>query len=67
VLSSWKEKLVQAASKNDKTQKMPSAPAELTIGQLIGGMKPSELWAVLGAMALLIGGAYTIGAKLVGN
>ena len=26
-----------------------------------------ELWAVLGAVALLIAGAFAIGAKLVGN
>ena len=69
VLSSWKEKLTQAASKNDKSKRasLIDAPADLTIGQLIGGLKPSQLWAVLGAVALLITGAFAIGAKLVGN
>jgi hypothetical protein len=69
VLSSWKENLVQAASKNDETKRrsLTVAPTDLTVGELVGGLKPSQLWAVLGAIAILIGGAFAVGAKLVGN
>jgi hypothetical protein len=69
VLFSWKEKLGQAASKNDETKRrsLTVAPTDLTVAELLGGLKPSQLWAVLGAIAILIGGAFAVGAKLVGN
>jgi len=30
-------------------------------------LEPSQLWAVLAAIAILIGGAFAVGVKLVGN
>ena len=67
VLSSWKEKLGQAASNETKKPSLTVAPTDLTVAELLGGLKPSQLWAVLGAIAILIGGAFAVGAKLVGN
>ena len=35
--------------------------SELTIRELIGGLRPSHLWAIVIVMASLIGGAFTLG------
>jgi hypothetical protein len=69
VLSSWKEKLLQVASKNEETKRasLTVGPPDLTVGELLSGLRPSQLWAVLGAIAILVGGAFAVGAKLVGN
>ena len=48
----------------DKSESANNAPADLTVGQLIRGLKPTELWAVLGAIILVIGCIFYLGAKL---
>jgi len=62
VLASWKQKLL------GQPRRMPGEIAdllsELTIGQLISGMRPAQLWGTLAAIATLIGGAFALGAKL---
>lgn len=62
VLSSWKQKL-------SKPQARPAAksPAELTIGELVGGMKAAQLWSFLAAIAALVAGAFALGATLHGG
>jgi hypothetical protein len=61
VLASWKQK-VQAATGSRKIK----STADLTIGDLINGMKPAQLWGALAALAALIAGAFMVGQKLVG-
>ncbi len=63
VLASWKQKMLV-------TPKAPTpskAPSELTVAELIGGLKPTQLWSVLGALAVLIAGAFALGGKLFGG
>lgn len=60
VLASWKQTMLIAS----KTPTTPKAPAELTVAELIGGLKPNQLWSVLGALAVLIAGAFALGGKL---
>jgi hypothetical protein len=48
----------------DKCRNAINAPADLSIGQLIGGLSPAEFYAVLGAIVLAIGGVFFLGAKL---
>jgi len=38
--------------------------ADLTIGQLVSGLKPTQLWAMLTAFGALIATAFALGAKL---
>lgn len=60
VLASWKQKMLVAP----KTPTSPKAPAELTVAELVGGLKPTQLWSVLGALAVLVAGAFALGGKL---
>jgi hypothetical protein len=62
VLASWKEKL--ATIKGKATVKNAS---EMTISELVGGMKASQIWSFLVAMAALAGGAFAFGAKFHGG
>jgi hypothetical protein len=63
VLASWKTKLVQSVS-NKKTPSCKNNPSELTVGELIKGLKAAQLWSILIALAGLAAGAFALGAKL---
>ncbi|MBM3341917.1 MAG: hypothetical protein FJY56_07375 [Betaproteobacteria bacterium] len=63
VLASWKEKMVKGPKKTSPAK----APSELTVGELIGGLKPVQLWSVLAALAALVAGAFALGGKLFGG
>lgn len=63
VLSSWKQKLTQRPTKPGT----PKNPTELTIAELIGSMKPSQLWSLLGSIAVLVAGAFALGGKFFGG
>jgi hypothetical protein len=69
VLASWKSKMTQSASarKQARTKPMNIDPANLTIIELVRGLKLSQLWAVLIALAGLSAGAFAIGAKFFGS
>jgi hypothetical protein len=69
VLASWKSKVAQFASAKKEAKKLTTDtnPTDLTIGELIKGLKPSQLWAVLVALTGLIASAFAMGAKLVGG
>lgn len=69
VLASWKEKMKRNKSNQLDRLDTPSGnqPAEMTIGELIGGLKPAQLWSVLGALAALLAGAFALGANLIGG
>jgi hypothetical protein len=59
VLANWKLKLIQSPKKAS-----PTTVSDLTVGQLIGGLKPAQLWSLLGALAALVAGAFVLGGKL---
>ncbi|MEP3276972.1 MAG: hypothetical protein ABJN26_22695 [Stappiaceae bacterium] len=69
VLASWKEKITQNAKQNNEliTPDQHANPADQTIAQLIGGLKPAQLWGVMGTFAAVIAGAFAVGAKVIGN
>ena len=65
VLASWKEKLAAAPPT------APAKPAEtaldvekLTIGELLGKLKPGHLRATVGGAVAALAGAFALGAKL---
>ncbi|NVO15431.1 MAG: hypothetical protein HXX10_15485 [Rhodoplanes sp.] len=62
ILADWKHRVLDAAGK----LKQPKSASELTIAELVGTMKPSQLWSLLGALAVLIAGAFALGSKLFG-
>jgi hypothetical protein len=56
VLASWKQKM-QSPKKPGR-----SNPADLSVAELIGSLKPAQLWGTLVALAALVGGAFALGA-----
>jgi hypothetical protein len=52
VLASWKQKVLQKESpaQGVADETSPKSPQELTVGELIGSLKPAQLWGVLGAL-----------------
>jgi hypothetical protein len=43
------------------------AVADLTVAELLGSLKPGQLWSLLGALAALVAGAFAMGSKLFGG
>jgi hypothetical protein len=62
VLASWKQKM-QAPPRGASSRR---SAAELTIGELVSGLKPAQLWSAVAALAGLAVAAFALGAKLVG-
>jgi hypothetical protein len=63
VLASWKDKVRGFKSSVGKTTAQTIAPAELTVGQLVTGMKTAQLWSLIAALAALVAGAFALGTK----
>jgi hypothetical protein len=61
VLASWKEK-VQARKMRAGIARRD--PAEMTVGEILKSLRPSQVWAVLAAVLTLLIGAFTLGANL---
>jgi len=66
ILASWRELLVETQSKDSKkVEPMLTDPAMMTVSQLLGGLKTSQLWAVIGGIVTALGAAFALGAKLI--
>ena len=63
VLSSWKQKMAEIPKRVSASR----APSDLTVAELLGGLKPAQLWTVLVALAALVGGAFALGGRLFGG
>jgi hypothetical protein len=64
VLASWKDKL--GARAKQQPTRTPN-PGELSVGELLGALKPAQLWSVLAGLAAVIAAAFALGAKLIGG
>ena len=67
VLASWKSKITQRTSGSQRRKPDSVTPSDMTVGELIGSLKPTQLWSVLVALAALIGGAFALGGRLFGG
>ncbi len=72
VLASWKEKIIQSkqVGNSSKGSARSTNPADLTIAQSLGGLKPTQLWSLLATLAAAIAGAFwlgSFGANLIGG
>lgn len=69
VLASWKQKMIEGSKKCDKQPERDRKldPNEFTVGQLVTGLKPAQLWSLLGSAAVVVAGAFALGANLVGK
>ena len=70
VFGSWKSKVMiqHASQKNEAEKSKPKVnPTDLTVGDLLRGLKPAQLWSILAALAAMVAGAFVLGAKLLGT
>lgn len=61
VLASWKQKM---SATPPKAVSPVGLPSEMTVAQLLGALKPAQLWSTFGALAAALAGAFALGAKL---
>jgi len=65
VLASWKERVAQnAITIMENSSKNVKSPDQLTIGDLMRGLKPAQLCRMLAALAALVVASVAVGAKL---
>jgi len=68
VLYSWKQKVQESpVDPPPQSESAARSPQEMTVAQLLGSLKPAQLWSVLAALAALVAGAFLVGAKLLGS
>ena len=70
VLADWKEKVLALESGAGSPSPSPPTlrglnPAELSMLDLVGALRPVQLWSVAIALAGLLAGAFSLGARLV--
>lgn len=67
VLESWRERVMSRQGQVPASSTQAGTdPAAMTVAQLVGALKPSQLWAALVALAGAIGGAFYLGVRLAG-
>ena len=65
LLASWKNKIDAKASIKSGANPIEIIDvSQMTVGQILGALKPSHLWSVLGASCAALAGAYALGAQL---
>lgn len=62
VLASWKKKVIERKS----PVKRAADASEMTVAEILGGLKPAQLWRLVGALAALVAGAFALGGGLFG-
>jgi hypothetical protein len=69
VLASWREKVL-ARHQAPEPAAAPATPAvdptKLTIGQIVGALRPTQLWTLVLTAAAVVGGAFSLGGRLFG-
>ncbi len=63
VLASWKQKMLATSKK----AKIVKTPADQTVAEILGSLKPAQLWSVLGALATLLASTFYLGGKFFGG
>jgi hypothetical protein len=65
VLASWKEKVKEHAEVEFSKPETPSTisdPAQMSVGTLLGLLKPAQFWAMVTALAAVVAGAFSLGS-----
>lgn len=65
VFESWRRQVEKYEHKLDPPASKTMDPATRSVGELIAELKPSQLWAVLTALAGALAAAFALGAKLI--
>lgn len=64
ILASWKSD-IDAKRRSATSTKQNKNTGDMTVGELISGLRPAQLWGLLSAIAGLIIGAFVLGTKLM--
>ena len=67
LLKDWRDRIEQRtarATAAPAAQARPADPASMTVGELVGALKPFQLWTALVALAGALSGAFYLGMKL---
>ncbi|MBK5923864.1 hypothetical protein CCR90_08740 [Rhodovulum sulfidophilum] len=64
VLASWKTK-VSDTKPNGNRSKEEKSIEKMSVAQLIGSLKPAQLWSAVLALCAVIGVAFSLGANLI--
>jgi hypothetical protein len=64
VLASWRQKMAATPAASAKPAEPAALPQDMTVAQLLGALKPAQLWSTLGALAAALAGAFALGGKL---
>lgn len=68
VLENWRDRVAQRKMKGPARITAPEKldPGSMSMAQLIGALKPAQLWGTCVAMLGALGGAFALGAKVFG-
>ncbi len=68
VLADWRERVRArpAPAAEGKAQGGPASPADMSVIDMLGRLRPGEIWKVGLTLAVLLGGAFTLGTRLSG-
>jgi hypothetical protein len=65
VLADWSDKVKRRAeSASAAATSLKADVLDMTIGQIVGSLKPAQLWALVGAATAIVVGAFSLGAKI---
>ncbi len=69
LLESWRGRISTRTEKSVAVAPIApgSDPATMTLGQLVGSIKPQQLWAALTALSAALAASFALGAKLASN
>jgi hypothetical protein len=68
VLDNWRSRLRMPQQKATTAPRREAKldPSDMTVAQIIGALKPAQLWTALGAAIAALAGAFTLGTKVFG-
>ena len=67
MLASWREKVLARHQAPVAPAAAPAVdPTKLTMGEILGALKPTQLWTIVLGAAAIVGGAFSLGARLLG-
>lgn len=64
ILENWRNRL-GTQGREEVLRAAPPDLSKMTLAQLIGTLRPAQLWATLGALAVALGAAFALGATLI--
>jgi hypothetical protein len=67
LLEDWRSKVAKRSAEGPaKSLSTRPEVEKMSVAQLLGALKPAQLWSILVALAGVVGGAFALGVKLGG-